>query len=238
MKNSAIKMQKNLYPIVFVLVSTFLSCNKLEIELTEWGNWYRPANNPVFTIDHQNNHDPIIFVDTTLEYPYHLIVGGWGCRHSDSENTYLWRSKSFSWSSENWELVSENYEIGCFHEYDDGIKVGDKYYIFKKGNVYTFEGKLEDASGKWAMEGSFPKDQCRDVGVFYEDGVFHLFGESGKFEHGHDGTSLSHLTSKTGLGDWELHDTGYNGDLVPEKSLLTVPLKTELIVPLCILRTG
>ena len=31
---------------------------------------------------------------------------------------------------------------------------------------------------------------------------------------------------------------GYNGDLVPEKSLLTVPLKTELIVPLCILRTG
>ena len=37
---------------------------------------------------------------------------------------------------------------------------------------------------------------------------------------------------------WKGYINGYNGDLVPEKSLLTVPLKTELIVPLCILRTG
>jgi hypothetical protein len=176
----------------------------------KWVDWHRPVDNPVFTVDHGNNHDALLFVDTTLEYPYHLIVSGRGCtpdRGNNPEAAYLWRTKNFSWSSEDWELVSKHYQIGCHYEYDDGVKVDGKYYIFEGGNVYTFEGSLEEAAGRWKKEGTFPFDQCDDVGVYYEDGVFHLFGEYGHFPHGPDGSSLSHLTSETGLGDWTLEDT-------------------------------
>lgn len=186
-----------------------LGCSHKPDVHESWETWYRPVDNPIFTIDYGNNHDPILFVDSTLEYPYHLIISGWGCSLENDNNpqTYLWRSKSFSWSSKDWELVSDNYKIGCYYEYDDGVKIGDKYYIYEEGEVFTFKGKLEEASGMWEKEGTFPKHLGDDVGVFYEDGIFHLFGEYGDFPHGYDGTSLSHLTSKTGLGDWKLVDT-------------------------------
>ena len=186
-----------------------LSCSYKKDKHEPWGEWYRPSDNPVFTINHGNNHDPVLFVDSTLEYPYHLIIGGWGCtpENDDKPQTYLWRSKSFSWSSNDWELVSDNYKIGCYYEYDDGLKIGDKYYIYEEGIVFTYEGPLEEASGNWKEEGAFPKKLGDDIGVFYENGIFHLFGEYGNFSHGPDGTSLSHLTSKTGLGDWVLEDT-------------------------------
>jgi hypothetical protein len=174
-----------------------------------WDKWYRAADNPAFTTGYGNNHDAIFFVDSSLEYPYHLIISGWKCspKTDNKALTYLWRAKSFSRESRNWELVSENYNIGCHYEYDDGVKIGNKYYIYEEGNVYTYEGPLEEASGKWKKEGTFPKHLCDDVGIFYEGGVFHLFGEYGKFPHGYDGTSLSHLTSITGLGDWKLEDS-------------------------------
>jgi hypothetical protein len=176
----------------------------------DYAKWERPVDNPVFTASYGNNHDAVLFVDHTLEYPYHMIVSGWGCgnqRPGNKELAYLWRTKNFSWSGFDWELVSSHYEIGCQYEYDDGVKVNGKYYLYENGIVYTFEGPLEKAAGKWKKEGTFPKNICDDVGVFYENGVFHLFGEYGNFAFGPDGTSLSHLISKTGLGDWKLIDT-------------------------------
>ena len=163
-------------------------------------DWYRPVDNPVFTVEHGNNHDSLLFVDAALEYPYHLIIS-----HTE-EAAHLWRTKTFSWTSSDWELVSDAYEIGQHYEYDDGIKVDGTYYIYEDGKVYTYSGPLEDASGSWEVAGTFPHEQCDDVGVYYEDGVFHLFGEYGDFPGRPDGTSLSHFTSRTGLGDWTLVD--------------------------------
>ncbi len=167
----------------------------------DWRAWRRPVDNPVFTSEHGNNHDSILFVEPELEYPYHLIISHTPA-HAD-----LWRAKRFSWDSSTWELVSGEYKIARHYEYDDGVKVNGTYYIYEAGHVYTFKGPLEKASGQWKRAGSFPVKQCDDVGVFYEDGVFHLFGEYGHFPHGPDGTSLSHFTSRTGLGDWKLVST-------------------------------
>lgn len=76
-----------------------------------------PLDNPVFTKNHGNNPDSILFVDMSLEYPYHLIVS-----HEPS-GAHLWRTKTFSWDSADWELVSDQYNIGGHYEYDDGGKV-------------------------------------------------------------------------------------------------------------------
>lgn len=165
---------------------------------SRWLKWERPADNPVFTTEMGNNHDSILFVESGAEYPYHLIIS-----HTPKA-AHLWRAKSFSWNSADWELVSDDYQIGRHYEYDDGVKVGDTYYIYEEGKVYTYTGKLEDASGNWEASGSFPVKECDDIGVYYEDGLFHIFGEHGNFPHGPDGTSLAHFTSPTGLGDWTL----------------------------------
>lgn len=169
-----------------------------EPDLPKWAQWSRPVDNPVFTTRYGNNHDAILFVEPQLEYPYHLIIS-----HTP-EAAHLWRGKTFSWTSEDWELVSDNYKIGGHYEYDDGVKVDGVYYIYENGKVYTWNGPLEEASGQWKMAGSFPKNQCDDVGVYHEDGLFYMFGEHGNFPHGPDGTSLACFTSPTGLGDWKL----------------------------------
>jgi hypothetical protein len=163
-----------------------------------WLNWQRAADNPAFTTEHGNNHDSILFVEPDLEYPYHLIIS-----HQRS-GADLWRTKNFSHKSEDWELVSDDYDIARHYEFDDGVKVDGTYYIFEAGNVYTFDGPLEEGDGQWQKAGTFPVNKCEDLGVFYEDGLFHIFGEFGRFPHGPDGTSLSHLTSPTGLGDWTM----------------------------------
>jgi len=164
-----------------------------------WTEWYRPVDQPVFaTIE--NNHDPVIFYEPNLEYPYHMIVS------HETSNALLWRSKTFSWSSNDWELVEGNYQIDNHYEYDDAVKVNGTYYLFEGGSVYTYTGDLANSSGNWIDAGTFPVGQCDDIGVFYENGVFHIFGEFGNFPHGPDGTSLSHFTSTTGLGNWTLVD--------------------------------
>ena len=165
---------------------------------SDWIEWFRPVDNPVFTVEHGNNHDCILFIEPELEYPYHLIIS-----HEPS-GADLWRTKTFSWSSESWELVSDDYDIARHYEFDDGVKVDGTYYIYEAGRVYTYSGPLEEADGKWKKAGSFPAGKCDDIGVYYEDGLFHIFGEYGNFPHGPDGTSLSHFTSRTGLGDWKL----------------------------------
>ena len=71
----------------FCFFLLLFSCSKTKLELTKWGNWYRPVDNSVFTFNHGNNHDPIIFVDSNLEYPYHLLVSGWGC--TSETNNFL-----------------------------------------------------------------------------------------------------------------------------------------------------
>ena len=161
-------------------------------------DWKRPVDNPVFTSTFGNNHDSVLFVEPELEYPYHLIIS-----HTP-EAAHLWRAKTFSWSSDDWELVSDQYKIGNHYEYDDGVKVDGTYYLYEEGIVYTYSGPLEEASGKWKAAGTFPHKQCDDIGIYYEDGVFHMFGEHGNFPHGPDGTSLAHFSSTTGLGDWTL----------------------------------
>lgn len=189
----------------FLTVSTMLSeaepdWSKLPSKTSsDWTEWYRPAENPVFTTDYGNNHDTLLFVDTDRAYPYKLIIS-----HEPS-HAYLWRTKHFSWSSASWELASKEYNIAGHYEYDDGVRVDGTYYIYEAGNVYTFSGSLEEADGNWEKNGSFP-GAIDDLGVYHEDGVFHVFGEYGNFPHGPDGTSLAHYRSETGLGDWELVD--------------------------------
>ncbi len=163
-----------------------------------WVGWHRPVDDNVFTSTKGNNHDSVLFVEPEQDYPYYLIIS-----HTP-QYAHLWRSKKFSWSSADWELVTDQYKIGNFYEYDDGVKVDGVYYIYEGGKVYTYSGPLEKSSGKWTVSGSFPHKKCDDIGIFYENGLFHMFGEHGHFPHGPDGTSLAHFTSRTGLGDWEM----------------------------------
>jgi len=163
-------------------------------------DWKRPVDNPVFTSAFGNNHDSILLVEPEQEYPYFLIVSHTG------KSAQLWRAKTFSWDSSDWEIVEKNYKIGNFYEYDDAVKVDGTYYLYEAGKVFTYTGPLETSSGKWKVSGKFPKKECDDIGVFYEDGIFHIFGEHGNFPHGPDGTSLAHFTSPTGLGEWTLVD--------------------------------
>ncbi len=166
---------------------------------SDWSDWYRPVENPVFTTEHGNNHDAVLFVDRSMAYPYRLIVS------HESSGADLWRTKNFSWNSSSWELVSGEYNIAGHYEYDDGVHVDGTYYIYEQGNVYTFAGSLKEANGNWKKRGTFP-DAIDDIGVYYEDGLFHIFGEYGSFPHGPDGTSLAHYRSSTGLGNWERVD--------------------------------
>lgn len=164
-------------------------------------DWYRPIDQPIFTDEYGNNHDPILFYDETMEYPYYLIIS------HEKTAAHLWRAKEWSVQGKDWELVSDQYQIGGHYEYDDGLKIDGMYYLYEAGKVYTFTGALEDGSGQWEESGSFPVEECDDIGVYYEDGVFHIFGEFGYFPHGPDGSSLSHFQSTTGLGDWKLVDS-------------------------------
>ncbi|MCP4645526.1 MAG: hypothetical protein GY851_34095 [bacterium] len=197
-------MKRSVLPAILLsaILAGHVPCSAGEASDTKdpWVQWHRPVDNPAFDTTKGNNHDSILFVEPELEYPYHLIIS-----HTP-EAAHLWRAKTFSWSSEDWELVSDQYKIAKHYEYDDGIKVDGTYHVYEAGKVYTYSGPLEDASGKWTQAGTFPHKQCDDAGVYYEEGVFHLFGEYGHFPHGPDGTSLAHFTSTTGLGDWKLVD--------------------------------
>lgn len=197
-------MFRTLHPAMFIALAALPMAASgqdrvaLDPEQPVWTQWHRPVEDNVFITTMGNNHDSILFHDPELEYPYHLIIS-----HTP-EAAHLWRTQSFSWSSEDWELVSDQYRIGNHYEYDDGVKVDGVYYIYEEGKVYTYDGPLEEAGGKWKQAGTFPAKQCDDIGVYYEDGLFHMFGEHGNFPHGPDGTSLAHFTSPTGLGDWTL----------------------------------
>jgi len=162
--------------------------------------WQRVADDNTFTTTHGNNHDAVLFVEPGNEYPYHLIIS-----HTP-EHAYLWRAKAFSPKSDGWELVADEYKIARHYEYDDGVKVGDTYFIFEAGKVYTYTGDLADSSGKWQQAGTFPNKLADDIGVYHDGERFHIYGEHGNFPHGPDGTSLAHLTSETGLGDWRMHN--------------------------------
>jgi hypothetical protein len=200
-------MRCNPFLYALILLGLF-ACKKETMQSSFHSSWYRPAKNPLFNTTNGNNHDPILFVDTSQTYPYHLIISGWQCHAANqyAEQTYLWRAKSFSWSSADWELVDDHYQIGCQYEYDDAVKVDSTYYIYENGVVYTYAGNLSEGSGKWAAKGAFPRNLCDDIGVIYANGFFHLFGEYGRFEDRPDGKYISHLRSKTGLGQWEVVD--------------------------------
>jgi hypothetical protein len=167
-----------------------------------WTEWYRPVDSPVFSTSNGNNHDPIIFYEPTgSTYKYYLIIS------HESSNAFLWGANSFSWDSADWTLISGNYQINSQYEYDDAVKVGGTYYIYEDGKVLTYTGDLVNSSGNWANAGTFPKSTCDDIGVFYENGLFHIFGENGVYPDGFDGLRLSHYTSTTGVGDWTLVST-------------------------------
>ncbi|MCH7225126.1 hypothetical protein [Haloferula sp. A504] len=175
--------------------------NSSPSQVSLWTQWYRPVDQPVFSTTDGNNHDAVIFHEPTgSTYKYYLIVS-----HEPS-NAFLWGTNTFSWNSADWTLIEGNYQINGQYEYDDGVKVGDTYYLFEAGKVLTYTGDLVNSSGNWTQAGTFPSGTCDDIGVFHEDGVFHIFGEYGNFPYGPDGTSLSHYTSTTGLGNWTLVD--------------------------------
>lgn len=189
------------------IVIALWSCS--ENEQQTWGYWQRSSDHPEFITTLGNNHDAILLVEEGKEYPYHMIVSGWDCKKldSDSPKTFLWRAKSFGFTSESWELVDSSFAIDCQYEYDDAVVVNDTYYVYENGLVYTFSGNIDTSSTHWKQDGTFPYESCDDIGIYYEDGLFHIFGEYGSYEHSpHDGTSLSHYVSSTGVGDWQLID--------------------------------
>ncbi|MBT8045261.1 MAG: hypothetical protein KJO79_09955, partial [Verrucomicrobiae bacterium] len=166
-----------------------------------WTQWYRPVDQPVFSTTDGNNHDAVIFYEPSgYTYKYYMIVS------HESSNAFLWATNTFSWDSADWTLIEGNYQINGQYEYDDGVRVGDTYYLYENGKVLTYTGDLINSNGNWTVAGTFPANLCDDIGVFYEDGVFHIFGEYGNFPPGPDGTSLSHYTSTTGVGNWTLVD--------------------------------
>ncbi len=167
-----------------------------------WTEWYRPVDSPVFSITSGNNHDPVIFYEPSgSTYKYYLIVS------HETSNAFLWGTNSFSWNSADWVLINGNYQINSQYEYDDAVKVNGTYYLYENGKVLTYTGDLVNSSGNWTEAGTFPKSQCDDIGVFHEDGVFHIFGENGVYPDGFDGLRLSHYTSTTGIGNWTLVNT-------------------------------
>ncbi len=197
-------MKPRIKVLPWILFAVFyavpIQAGESKMKKDPWVGWHRPVDANVFEATKGNNHDSILFVEPELEYPYHLIIS-----HTP-EFAHLWRTKKFSWSSQDWELISGEYKIGNHYEYDDGVKVDGTYYIYEEGEVFTYSGRLEDSNGEWKISGSFPHGQCDDIGIYYEDGLFHMFGEHGDFPHGPDGTSLAHFTSETGLGDWEMEN--------------------------------
>ena len=203
---------KRFLPLLYLclLVACFACRQAPEEQVVNTDGWHRPVENPVFTTDFGNNHDAIILVDSSqTPRKYYLLLSGWQCDKTENGKplTYLWRTTDFSWESANWELIDPNYNIGCQYEYDDAVWIDGTCYIYEDGLVYTHSGALEDASGKWKVAGSFPKEKCDDVGVFYENGIFHLFGEFGACDIKNDGAAISHFVSTTGIGDWQLVDS-------------------------------
>ncbi len=172
-----------------------------------WTEWYRPVDSPVFSISDGNNHDPIIFYEPTgSTYKYYLIIS------HEASNAFLWGTNSFSSDSADWTLIEGNYQIDPQYEFDDAVKVGGNYYLYEEGKVFTYTGDLVNSSGNWTLAGTTPKGPasnptCDDIGVFYENGLFHIFGENGVYPDGFDGLRLSHYTSPTGVGDWTLVST-------------------------------
>ena len=176
-----------------------------------WSKWIRATDqdgaeysNHVFFDNGENNHDPILFYDASLEYPYQLIIS-----HEPS-HAYHWQSKTFSPKAElGWELSAERYYLAMVYEFDDGVKVDGVHYVFKNGIIYSYSGSLEEANGSWLVAGTWPyydgngNKLSHDVGVFYEDNLFHIFGEYGDFPHGPDGISLSHYVSSGPADDWD-----------------------------------
>jgi hypothetical protein len=175
--------------------------SELVASASDFTTWERPADQPVFTVDHNTNHDAVFFVEPETAYPYKMIV----C-HRDRED--LWRTTEFHWSASHWELVDDAYRVAGTYELDDGVKVDGTYYLFEGGKVYTYSGNLADAGGNWERAGSWPNGDCEDIGVYHENGRFHIFGERGSVPFTpDDGRTLSHYTSRSGLGDWTEVDT-------------------------------
>jgi len=117
-------MTSKIIPIISILVaSLFTSIAEEKKDTFNPLSWKRPVENSVFTSSFGNNHDSILFIEPDHEYPYWMIVS-----HTQ-KYAQLWKSKTFSWTSEHWQLVDSQYKIGNFYEYDDGVKVGDTYYI-------------------------------------------------------------------------------------------------------------
>ena len=138
--------------------------NRLPKGTSLWTQWYRPVDQPVFSTTDGNNHDAVIFHEPTgSTYKYYLIVS------HESSNAFLWGTNSFSWDSGDWTLIEGHYQINGQYEYDDGVKVGDAYYIYENGKVLTYTGDLVNSSGNWTQAGTFPSGQCDDIGVFHED---------------------------------------------------------------------
>ena len=126
-------MKTKLLTTLAVLASFTLSHADMKPKPEDpWVGWHRPVDTNAFITTKGNNHDSVLFVEPELEYPYHLIIS-----HTPKA-AHLWRTKKFSWNSADWELVSDQYKIGNFYEYDDGVKVGDTYYIYECGKVFTF----------------------------------------------------------------------------------------------------
>ena len=106
-------------------------------------------------------------------------------------------------------------------------------YIELKEDVSILKGRLEGIEKYvYSITNNFDSNRLPEVKIPKEKEKI-IQKEKKSLEGKIDSMNEKFQALKKGLPS-----NGYNGDLVPEKSLLTVPLKTELIVPLCILRTG
>ena len=192
-------------------------------QYNDMDEWYRPVDQSIFSSNHQNRHDCAVLVNSSWEYPYYIVIS---TDHSE-EYFEVWKTQTWNYSSSEWTLVNANYNIFDNsapydepYELDDIIQKDGIYYAYEDSEVWSYDGGinglLDGGDGAWSQVGTFPGTPrvCADIGVWYDDpadggdGLVHIFGEHGTFNHPAttDGSELSHYTSKTGYDNWVLVD--------------------------------
>ena len=117
--------------------------SELVASASDFTTWERPADQPVFTVDHNTNHDAVFFVEPETAYPYKMIV----C-HRDRED--LWRTTEFHWSASHWELVDDAYRVagGARWRATPSVRVSGSYRMERGAGAFLSSG---DVSARWTV---------------------------------------------------------------------------------------
>ena len=158
-----------------------------------------PADAPI-SVDFGNNHDAVYLPGTPgSPYPHYLLISG-------SVGTgQLYGAQTLSADPDAWDLLVPDYHVTEQYELDDGIVIGDTYYIFEAQTVYAFSGDIAEGSRKWEAVGRFP-DSVDDIAVYFDGETVHLYGEYGHYADRPDGTTIAHMTAGPDFKDWVMEE--------------------------------